>query len=49
MKRLAGVVVFGVDEAALDDIVRRLQALVDVLESADGSLTEIPEASKETA
>lgn len=41
--------VFGVDEAALDDIVRRLQALVDVLESADGSLTEIPEASKETA
>ena len=31
--------VFGVDEAALDDIIRRLNSLVDVLESAEGSLT----------
>ena len=35
--------VFGVDVAALDDITTRLQSLVDVLESADGSLTEVPE------
>ena len=35
--------VFGVDVAALDDITARLQSLVDVLESADGSLTEVPE------
>ena len=31
--------VFGVDVAALDDITERLQALVAVLESAEGSLT----------
>ena len=34
--------VYGVDTFALDDITNRLQQLVDVLESADGSLTEMP-------
>ena len=34
--------VFGVDAYALDDIISRLQQLVDVLESAEGKLTEIP-------
>jgi len=36
--------VFGVDDTALDDIVCRLNALVDVLESAEGSLTVLPDA-----
>ena len=36
--------VFGVDDSALDDIVCRLNALVDVLESAEGSLTVLPDA-----
>ena len=35
--------IFGVDGAALDDITARLQSLVDVLESAEGVLTTIPE------
>jgi len=34
--------VFGADVSALDDIVSRLHALVKVLESAEGSLTEVP-------
>jgi len=34
--------VFAVDDVALDDIVTRLQSLVDVLESAEGKLTDIP-------
>mmetsp|Transcript_51223 Transcript_51223/g.169692 ORF Transcript_51223/g.169692 Transcript_51223/m.169692 type:complete len:149 (+) Transcript_51223:1100-1546(+) len=34
--------VFGVDASALEDITRRLRALVDVLESAEGSLTVLP-------
>ena len=29
--------------AALDDILKRLENLVDVMESAEGSLTEVPE------
>ena len=37
--------VYGVDNAALDDIVARLEQLVQVLESAEGSLTEIPAAA----
>jgi len=35
--------VYAVDDTALDDITRRLHSLVDVLESAQGSLTEIPQ------
>jgi len=34
--------VFGVDASALEDITRRLRALVEVLESAEGSLTVLP-------
>lgn len=34
--------VYAVDIAALDDITRRLRQLVEVLESAEGSLTEVP-------
>jgi len=37
------LLIWGVDVAALDDITGRLQQLVDVLESAEGSLTEIPD------
>lgn len=37
--------VFAVDNTSLDDITTRLQSLVDVLESADGSLTELPETA----
>ena len=33
--------VFGVDNNALDDIIGRLQALVEVMESAEGSITEV--------
>jgi hypothetical protein len=33
---------YGVDVNALDDMTLRLQQLVDVLESAEGSLTQIP-------
>lgn len=40
--------VFGVDAAALDDIISRLQALVDVMESAEGSLTEVPDEVTES-
>jgi 4-hydroxy-tetrahydrodipicolinate synthase len=36
--------VFAVDTAGLDDITHRLQQLVNVLESAEGSLTVVPEA-----
>jgi len=35
--------VFGVDAAALDDIVGRLESLVEVMESAEGSLTVLPD------
>ena len=41
---------FGLDEYALDDITDRLTKLVDVMESAEGTLTVIPgddEAAKE--
>ena len=38
-----------VDTAALDDITQRLQQLVNVLESAEGSLTQIPEEAAEPA
>merc|ERR1719201_1913839 len=34
--------VLGSDNAALDDIISRLRTLVDVMESAEGSLTEVP-------
>jgi 4-hydroxy-tetrahydrodipicolinate synthase len=37
--------VFGVDNATLDDITSRLHQLVNVLESAEGSLTVIPDAA----
>jgi len=37
--------VFGVDESALDDIIGRLQNLVDVIESAEGTLTVVPDAA----
>ncbi|KAL1511467.1 hypothetical protein AB1Y20_006265 [Prymnesium parvum] len=37
-----GLRVFGVDSSMLDDIVSRLHTLVDVLESAEGRLTELP-------
>ena len=36
--------VMAVDTAGLDDITTRLQQLVNVLESAEGSLTVMPEA-----
>ncbi len=36
--------VYGVDNSALDDITTRLNALVEVLESAEGSLTIVPDA-----
>ena len=36
--------VFAVNVAGLDDITQRLRTLVTVLESAEGSLTEVPEA-----
>lgn len=39
--------VFGVDAAALDDIINRLRSLVDVMESAEGSLTEVPDEATE--
>ena len=44
-KRLSSVQVrvYGVNQDALDDILVRLQNLVDVMESAEGSLTELPE------
>ena len=44
------LLVFGLDEYALDDITDRLTKLVDVMESAEGTLTVIPgddEAAKE--
>jgi len=34
--------VMGSDDAALDDIIGRLRTLVDVMESAEGSITEVP-------
>jgi 4-hydroxy-tetrahydrodipicolinate synthase len=45
-KRVSSVVlqVFAVDTPALDDLTQRLHQLVDVLESAEGSLTVIPPA-----
>ena len=44
-KRTSSVVIklFAVNVAALEDITTKLQQLVNVLESAEGSLTEIPE------
>ena len=46
-KRTSSVAIrlFAVNVAALDDITSRLYALVDVLESAEGKLTEIPAAA----
>ena len=46
-KRLSSVSIkiYGCDENALDDITQRLQSLVDVLESAEGSLTVLPVAA----
>jgi len=41
----AGLKVMAVDVAALDDITERLLQLVNVLESAEGSLTVIPDAA----
>jgi len=43
------LLVYGVDVAALDDITQRLQQLVDVLESAEGSLTEVPDEPEPVA
>lgn len=37
--------VYGVDTATLDDITDRLQQLVNVLESAEGTLTVVPEVA----
>lgn len=37
------ITMFAVDVAALDDLVERLQTLVDVMESAEGILTIIPD------
>lgn len=37
--------VYGVDNTALDDITERLNALVEVLESAEGVLTIVPPAA----
>jgi len=45
----AGLKVMAVDVAALDDITERLQQLVNVLESAEGSLTVIPDAAAAAA
>jgi 4-hydroxy-tetrahydrodipicolinate synthase len=47
-KRLSSVtlLVFGLDTAALDDITDRLKKLVFVMESAEGTLTELPEAAE---
>ena len=39
--------VFGVNAAALADIMERLQQLVAVLESAEGSLTEVADVELE--
>ena len=41
--------VYGNNLAALDDIMRRLQTLVDVLEAAEGQLTVIPEQEEAAA
>lgn len=41
--------VFAVDVPALDDITTRLRSLVEVLESAEGSLTEIPDEAEPAA
>jgi 4-hydroxy-tetrahydrodipicolinate synthase len=41
--------VLAVDGPALDDIVGRLHSLVEVLESAEGSLTELPAAAAAAA
>ena len=41
--------VYGNNLAALDDIMRRLQALVDVLEAAEGQLTVLPDKEEEAA
>jgi 4-hydroxy-tetrahydrodipicolinate synthase len=38
-----------VDTAALEDITRRLQSLVDVMENAEGSLTMVPEDKEPVA
>jgi 4-hydroxy-tetrahydrodipicolinate synthase len=38
--------VFGVDNGALDDIISRLHALVEVMESAEGSITEVTAEEK---
>ena len=35
--------IFGVDTNALDDITERLQQVCDVLESAEGKLTVLPD------
>jgi len=43
------LLIYGVDVAALDDITQRLQQLVDVLESAEGSLTEVPDEPEPVA
>ena len=40
------LLVFGLDTAALDDITDRLKKLVFVMESAEGTLTELPEAAE---
>ena len=47
-KRLSSVtlLVFGLDTAALDDITDRLKKLVFVMESAEGTLTELPEVAE---
>ena len=44
-RRLSSVTltIYGLDTAALDDMVDRLKKLVFVMESAEGSLTEVPE------
>jgi hypothetical protein len=40
-----GIRLMAVDTSALDDITERLQQLVNVLESAEGSLTVVPVAA----
>jgi len=42
-KSVVQLKVFAVDTAALDDLIERLQNLVQVLESAEGTLTVLPE------
>ena len=47
-KRLSSVtlLVYGLDTTALDDITDRLRKLVFVMESAEGTLTEIPDTAE---